>query len=549
MVLTRRAHKAHMIITRWLPNEIIGEIIQNTSKADQATLCRVSKVFFGLALPILNRDVRLSESHYIAAGAFCSSLIANAARADAIRSLSVVPNLAILEAMEAPPTPPNDFCDLLLKSMKLMRRLEHLTVVIFNGRMHTEFPRLLQSCTFPRLLTCEAAESHLCFEHAPEGDFLTRHPTLTRLSVVADALITGSRRPVSHLHWVKIPLPNIQYCDGPSDLFPQILTGDLKQARLRWFFEDAAAIERTMISLALSTSPDTMLDLSHEYAADICIKTHASYQDLPNVLVWRALGASRVLERYNNACRKVNGIWESCTAQEFEVQATLPESWAPSITVGALDVPFQVGQLTIPLACTHFAVRSVVLIRTLFYRHGRELGAPWDPCGSSLLPQRRTSKSLVVFITVAELLQTLGDSRDTITVFGAGWGKFDLLNEVGWAWFSVPILSPRSSWAPVYGPAWTYHPGRFSLIQFCLFHAPVVWLAATALSDLMIVAGTVFYVARARQPGFRQTQHMVSRIIKVTIETGVVCALFAIVDLLIFDKFEGNPAGRLHLAL
>ena len=56
----------------------------------------------------------------------------------------------------------------------------------------------------------------------------------------------------------------------------------------------------------------------------------------------------------------------------------------------------------------------------------------------------RSSKILVAAIVLAELLQTLGDSRDTIRMFGAGWGNPEFLDKVGWAWFSVPILGSAS---------------------------------------------------------------------------------------------------------
>lgn len=48
-------------------------------------------------------------------------------------------------------------------------------------------------------------------------------------------------------------------------------------------------------------------------------------------------------------------------------------------------------------------------------------------------------KLLVFLVFIVEILQTLSDTRDTIRVFGAGWGNPYLLDEVGWAWFSVPV--------------------------------------------------------------------------------------------------------------
>jgi hypothetical protein len=54
------------------------------------------------------------------------------------------------------------------------------------------------------------------------------------------------------------------------------------------------------------------------------------------------------------------------------------------------------------------------------------------------------SKLVVGFIVIAEILQTLGDTRDAIRVFGSGWGNPQVLELVGWAWFSVPILGSTS---------------------------------------------------------------------------------------------------------
>ncbi|KAJ7611667.1 hypothetical protein FB45DRAFT_760422, partial [Roridomyces roridus] len=147
------------------------------------------------------------------------------------------------------------------------------------------------------------------------------------------------------------------------------------------------------------------------------------------------------------------------------------------------------------------------------------------------------------------------------------------LDEVGWAWFSVPVMGASIACAGQLFFAWRIHilgnktvpipiaivavttiqwgagiwtgveicqAGRFSLLQFRYLKPPVFWLAATALADLMIVAGTVYYVMQARQPGFIHTRAMINRILKVTAEAGVLCAVFALVDLSLYVKFNGN---------
>ncbi|KAJ7675138.1 hypothetical protein B0H17DRAFT_1207877 [Mycena rosella] len=74
----RRAYKA---ISQWLPNEVLTEIIQAATQEDQASLCRVSKLFHALSLPVLNRTVRLA--HYASASAFSSAIIENPTRGQA----------------------------------------------------------------------------------------------------------------------------------------------------------------------------------------------------------------------------------------------------------------------------------------------------------------------------------------------------------------------------------------------------------------------------------------------------------------------------------
>ncbi|KAJ7491118.1 hypothetical protein FB451DRAFT_1166416 [Mycena latifolia] len=230
---------------------------------------------------------------------------------------------------------------------------------------------------------------------------------------------------------------------------------------------------------------------------------------------------------------------------------------------------FDIGALTIPLfigTVMNWALLGSLVVQVYIYF----LAFPNDP---------RFSKFLVVAISVAELLQTMSDSRDTIRTFGAGWGNFALLDDVGWAWFSVPVLGSTIASAGQMFFAWRIYiigqslivpaviaaittvqlgagiwtgvliarAGKFSLLEFSLMKPPVAWLTATALADLIIVAGTVFYILKARQPGFRRsTDAVLFRIIKVTVETGLLCALFALVDLSLFIKYNGN---NYHLAV
>nr|GAT54410.1 predicted protein [Mycena chlorophos] len=189
---------------------------------------------------------------------------------------------------------------------------------------------------------------------------------------------------------------------------------------------------------------------------------------------------------------------------------------------------------------------------------------------------QRVNKIIVAFVlrVVAELLETFIDTRNTIGTFGADWGDMDELDRVGWAWFSVPVVGALIACLGQIFFAWRIHiignktlvvpvvigvlavfefgaglwtgvlinrAGRYSLLTYEAMKPPVAWLSATAAVDLIIVSATIYYLLKARQPGFRgATYAAINRIIKVTVETGVPCAVFAMVDLALFVKYNGN---------
>ncbi|KAJ7891324.1 hypothetical protein B0H14DRAFT_3428633 [Mycena olivaceomarginata] len=59
----------------------------------------------------------------------------------------------------------------------------------------------------------------------------------------------------------------------------------------------------------------------------------------------------------------------------------------------------------------------------------------------SVFPKDKTWwKLIVVLIVFLEVVETLSSTRDMVHIFGAGWGNPDALDDVGWAWFSVPVM-------------------------------------------------------------------------------------------------------------
>ncbi|OCH88470.1 hypothetical protein OBBRIDRAFT_780090 [Obba rivulosa] len=70
----------------------------------------------------------------------------------------------------------------------------------------------------------------------------------------------------------------------------------------------------------------------------------------------------------------------------------------------------------------------------------------------------------------------------------------------------------------------------------------IIWLAFATLADIAIAATLVLYLRR-RRTGFTQTDHVVNRIIRLTVQTGLITTVFTITDVILFVV---SPTG-LHL--
>ncbi|KAJ7619683.1 hypothetical protein FB45DRAFT_1063029 [Roridomyces roridus] len=143
------------------------EIIQNAPKSDQATLCRVSKLFHALVWPILNRTVTLRvdyrDDHI---EAFCHAMVRSPERADSVRSLTFE------NGFEDCPT------DSVIESLQLMRRLEYLFINDYSPfRVVSRFANL----TFPNLLSCILPPANPDCWNPHLVQFFSRHSTITHL--------------------------------------------------------------------------------------------------------------------------------------------------------------------------------------------------------------------------------------------------------------------------------------------------------------------------------------------------------------------------------
>ncbi|KAJ6511004.1 hypothetical protein C8R45DRAFT_1068846, partial [Mycena sanguinolenta] len=246
MVSTRRAS---MIIPSRLPNEILLQIIQLCPKADQASLSRISKLFHDLCLPILYRVVKFNRPSD-AVTWFCSAVIKDPPRADFVRSFTV--DFSYEKPLRG---------DLLLSSLKLMRRLEHLFLSerALDGPQHSI---LLKKCNFPHLISLDIWSSwRLGKELGSDlvAAFLARHSTLKRVHIRPSTKIDASQS-------IRVSLPNLEFYEGDAGFILSIVASDLKGAKLTW--SDNTDTEKIILGVSSMIKPNVPFVFSHKFRGD-----------------------------------------------------------------------------------------------------------------------------------------------------------------------------------------------------------------------------------------------------------------------------------------
>ncbi|KAF9482681.1 hypothetical protein BDN70DRAFT_400351 [Pholiota conissans] len=164
-------------------------------------------------------------------------------------------------------------------------------------------------------------------------------------------------------------------------------------------------------------------------------------------------------------------------------------------------------------------------------------------------------KVLVYLSTALEILQTLLVTRDTYQVFAKGFGNIADLDDLHFLWFTLPILGGIVGFLCHLTFAYRISllseskitGGIISSIAVCacvsalvfggkLFGAGLlsktvttshiyltcgIWNGAGAICDMAIAGYMTYYLSR-NNTGFRNTDVLIARIIRLTIETGVV---------------------------
>lgn len=175
-------------------------------------------------------------------------------------------------------------------------------------------------------------------------------------------------------------------------------------------------------------------------------------------------------------------------------------------------------------------------------------------------------------VYAAEMVQAILMAKMAYTEFAAGFGNFEAIDDVGFLWLAVPVMS--SVVAAVVQIFYAYRikliTGSyiipivvvlFSLMQlgggiaigvqshqarlFSQFSAKKaaigegIWNASSAVCDAIIAASMTYYLSR-RKIIWKPAQRKVQKLVRLIIETGTLTAAIAVVSFILFE-LPGHP--------
>ncbi|KAJ3929057.1 MAG: hypothetical protein NXY57DRAFT_900811, partial [Lentinula lateritia] len=187
-------------------------------------------------------------------------------------------------------------------------------------------------------------------------------------------------------------------------------------------------------------------------------------------------------------------------------------------------------------------------------------------------PSDRTIiKSVVYGIFLIEIFQTILVTHDAFAIFGYGFGSFESLTKMYFDWFTVPVMSgigecmafigqtfyayrirviSKSNLVPAFiiivsltssiaafmTGAYSYQAGNVLTLRQSIKTSTVIWCAGAALGDIVIAVCMTYYLSQ-KDSGLSETHAIVTKFIRLTIETGSVTAIVALLNFIFFFVF------------
>ncbi|KAK0227585.1 hypothetical protein IW262DRAFT_1454726 [Armillaria fumosa] len=182
---------------------------------------------------------------------------------------------------------------------------------------------------------------------------------------------------------------------------------------------------------------------------------------------------------------------------------------------------------------------------------------------------RNFTKYIVYGIYIVEIVQTMFVTHDAFAVFGYGFGDLIAATDMHFNWFAVPImsgivacvgqvfygfrifilsksqiipifitcLSLTSTVASIVTGVYSFEAGNIIELNKRKINIAVgIWCGSSALCDIVIAICMTYYLMRS-STNFRRTQLLITKLIRLTIETGSVTAAVALATVALFFLF------------
>ncbi|KAH9064355.1 hypothetical protein EDB87DRAFT_1762643 [Lactarius vividus] len=224
-------------------------------------------------------------------------------------------------------------------------------------------------------------------------------------------------------------------------------------------------------------------------------------------------------------------------------------------------IPPNVAEIAAPVllgALWNWTLYGVLVVQTYVYSYN--------------FPGDRTPVKLLVYsLFLVETVQTALSGTDLYYWFVSGFGKMDHLTAPYNSAFDIPIMG--SIVALIVQSFFVYRiwvlSGRLSCLVICLFSIvatvggiyggvythlhkqfasgrmlkilALTWVSGNALADGLIAGSLLFYLTRRCREGGNFSDHALSKVVRLTIETNVLTTTAGIVALLTIAIFPDKP--------
>ncbi|KAJ7136633.1 hypothetical protein C8R44DRAFT_868763 [Mycena epipterygia] len=217
-MLTRRAAKS---ILRFLPNEILTEILALCPPADRAALCRASRLFNKLGTRLLYRGITLKTTHGVLK--CCRTLGKNSELSLFVKSLDVGAWL-----MEDCDEFDDELAPLISAALECLQHLETLILGPGCGTLAPDYIALIFGNTFTRLRRLHIRIGIDIYNEPALVQFLQSHPRLTVLKLFG--------RPFHPSSFAGVRLPDLCYLKAKARLFSRMVHAHnrLTGAEIAW---------------------------------------------------------------------------------------------------------------------------------------------------------------------------------------------------------------------------------------------------------------------------------------------------------------------------